>query len=342
MREEIYKIKDLIKQNCYKKALSELQLLCDKYPTDKDLKFELAKLYFIIKDFNQAKIYFNELLYTNKKNYVLLELGKIEQSLGNSDQAKIYFNELLYTNKRNYALLELGKLEKDNDNFSMANIYLKELLLTSNRDYALLELGKLEKDNDNFPQAKIYLEELLYTPSKNLALTELLDLNIRIKKYDECFKLLHEISKNKALNVIEMQNYSIYLKYKLNKLKHYNYVNTYFCNQLTNYNEAKAIEHIKKHLDENEIKPIHSIFYNDINIEQLYYEVIDKIKTLKPKSYGYKDRYIIDLGYSIGQSFDIETSKVCIITFCDTNNIITMYPVLSNYTNKKLDKIYKK
>lgn len=51
----------------------------------------------------------------------------------------------------------------------------------------------------------------------------------------------------------------------------------------------------------------------------------------KKKQVEEVDKYIFNLESNIGKCYDKETNLIEVVTICNTSNIITMYPILSQY-----------
>ena len=109
----------------------------------------------------------------------------------------------------------------------------------------------------------------------------------------------------------------------------------YFYSQMIDYNEEKAIEHIKLHLDENDEKQNHSIYTEDVNIEKLYEKAKIKITNINPSRVAILDKYIVECDNIIGKTNGEEVDCLQVITLPNTNNIITMYPTYNLKTRVK-------
>ena len=297
---------------------------------------ELGRLEARVGNYEEAKSYFTNLIYLNgrDKAYAMLELGKLEASVGNYEEAKTCFTDLINFGGRDkaYAMLELGKLEASVGNYEEAKICFTDLINLGGRDkaYAMLELGKLEASVGNYEEAKSCFNELLETSDWIYGVENLLYLSIKEENYEEASQLLNTIYNANLIEDNQLSNIIYYLKYKLNlltendKKKNRNY----FCSQLLDYSREEAINHIKAHFDENEFKNIHSIFLETIDIEDIFPSIERHISEASPEQLGFIDKYKIDCGDVVGISNSIETSCVEVITFPNTKDIVTMYPVI--------------
>lgn len=305
------KAKELIKNRKYLEAYSKLKRLIKKEPNNVILKLEYAK--------------------------ILVELDKL-------DRARRIFEGLLETPIKKFAMFELGKLEVIEGNYKSARYYFETRLNYSSDKYSMLELAKLELLEGNYQRAKYIfkvLMNLMDFEDRYIIVRELLNLNIKLENYDKCLIYLNELSNlySDYITVQEISDYELYIKYKLNKLENVKNISGYFNNQLVNYNENQAISHIKKHLTEDKVKAIHGMFCADINVESLFYKMKDKINDYEPINFGIYDKYTFEMENIIGNVMEIDTKYLCIITVCNTKDIISMYPILSKnkMNNKKTD-----
>jgi len=289
---------------------------------------ELGRLELKEGNSNKARYYFEYLLNTKNKLYAMLELGRLELKEENNDKARYYFEHLLNTKNNEYAMLELGKLELKEGNNDKARYYFEHLLNTKNNEYAMLELGKLEAKERNNDKARYYFKHLLNKKNKEYAKDELLFLNISEGKYKEAYELLNSIPN--YTDKIVYANAKDFLEYNLgiSDRASNNRVN-YFNSQLYNYDENKTLYHISKHLDENDKKKVHTVFYSDIDLRELLLMVKDKIKNAIPNRSTTVDKYIVRYDDYIATIDSDETQYLEVVTFPNTKNIITMYPILA-------------
>lgn len=315
---EFLKAKELANEEKYKDAIVILKRLCKFEPNNLILKFELARL--LIK-------------YKEKK-----------------DEGKVLLEELLDTTNKVYAMFELAKLEIEEENYEKAKEMLEKIIDTENNCLAILELTKLEIKGENLEEANYYFEKLLeiifepnvdykmYLDDAKMTLIKLIFLEIKNKKYKEAYDHFLIFDDYPKLNNIEAIKINFYLKYKLNQLTDEEKKNdSYFCNQLLNYNEEKAIEHIKLHLDENNFKKNHTCYNKELNINILYNDTKYRIYNMSPIKSTLVDRYIIECEYVVGSINNIETNVVEVVTFSNTKNILTIYPIIRE-TEKDITK----
>ena len=327
--------KQLIKERNYLSSIKVLRDIIRLEPYDCVVKFELAKL--LIKNNKtktEGKNLLLDLLDSRNKTYAMLELGKLEASEGNDKEARKYFLELLNTPSKTYAMLELGRLEASERNNKEARKYLLELLNTPNKTYAMLELGKLEASEGNNKEARKYFLQL-YNEKDEYAMLQLLFLDIKENDLLNAQQLLDQISL-KCFSSFQYRNIKIYLNYKLGLIKDSDIeFKNYFVQQLFNYNIGLTLEHIKNHLDENDNKRLHTIFNNNVNLRDLFYEVQEKICEVNPIEYCFVEKYIVCCNEDISTINGEKTRYVRVITLPNSKNIITMYPI--NVINKQLN-----
>ena len=242
---------------------------------------------------------------------------------------------MLNTHSKTYAILELGKLEVLEGNYNKARLYFEQLLNTKDKNFAMVELGKLEVLEGNYNKARLYFEQLLNEQNKNYAKTELIFLDIKEEKYLSAYNRFKELLPNHFYKN-QYDFLKLYLQYKLNIIdKNQLKVNNYCINQLLDYNENYAIEHIRKHLDENNNKITHTIFNENVDIKELFYYAKNQIKNIQPVEITTVHKYILECQKEI--SNDNNTKYLKIITIPNSDHILTMYPII--YYKKEKNKI---
>ena len=127
-----------------------------------------------------------------------------------------------------------------------------------------------------------------------------------------------------------------FLKYKLGIENDIETENIYFAKQLYSYSREEAINHISEHLDENEEKIMHSVYLEDINIEELYEYASRQIQDLEPGEGYVNDRYVVRCNRIVGMTIDKQpTDTIKIVVIPNTKDIITIYPIPA--LNNKLE-----
>lgn len=293
----------------YENDVIELRNLLLQNPKDINIKFKLAKtLLKKSETIQEAKELLQDLLDTNRRRSVMFELGKLEAKFGNKKAAKYYLTNLLSTKNRLDALIVLGDMEKKNKNLEEAIKY-----------YSLIINEKDFSDNQ---------KKEFYNLS---ALLQLVFIEIHRKDYEKAYltfdKLLQcdEISSISSKDLFQI---GFYLKYKLEKLSNKDInKNSYFIKQLLFYNEDETINHIKLHLDENSQKRKHTQFLPDLDLKLIYEQIKNTILDVNPYNFSLCDKYIINLDFIIGKVNNEDTSTIKVITFSNTKQIITMYPI---------------
>ena len=220
--------------------------------------------------------------------------------------------------------------------------YLQKLLnYNDNRTLALvnMELGKHELNEKKSEKAKEYFEKVLSNTrikDKYFACLELIFLEIREENYEKAYELYEKLKTMEYYELFKGTLFQLekYLEYKTNRMKNPNSISSlYFFSQMMDYNEDKAIEHIKLHLDENDKKDKHTTYYNDVDVEELYHEARIRIKYINPISMEILDKYILEFNAPIGKINNLETRTARVLTFPNSDEIVTMYPVI--HSNKK-------
>lgn len=220
-----------------------------------------------------------------------------------------------------------------------AEKYFQKIIKDDGRlaDISRIELSRILLRKREYTKARENLEcAVKYKKIKLYASSELLYLAIREEKYEEAYMLYKEIMNQDRdyFKPPRKAQIETYLSYKLGKNKNID-SNYYFGNQLLNYNEDKAIEHIKAHLDEDDGKIIHSTYLDDVNVEELYEESKIRITSMNLSAVGAVDKYRLSFDKTIGILRQEEVDAVSVITFPNTYDILSIYPVYNPKTRVK-------
>lgn len=324
------------------------ELVDDEF--DSFAKFELGRLEKELGNYEESRRILTELVIYENNIYAIIELALLEKNHGNFEEARRSLTELVNNENNTYAMLELSILEREQGNFDESRRYLTKLNIDKKNENAMLELGRLESKIGNFEISRTILTKLVKNNNNVHAILELIYLDIKNMNFESAFQNLEKIlaHKNKAkIFIPELNKINIFLKYKLGIIKDDkdNFKFSYFYEQLFDYNEEKAIEHIKLHLYENDKKKLQFIFDQNINIEELYENIKPKINDINPYNSTLVDKYILSFDHNIGTCNNKETNCIEVVTFSNTKDIITMYPIFNelglNFKNKKAKKLIK-
>ena len=341
-----------------KQALGQFRALLYSNDVPNLAKCELAKHYFNEEDYTHAETYFKELLrsalrseasfflgriqakYGNvnrardyfmcMKNYmdyphIVFELARLEKSVGNFERAEELFEKLLFTDYYAGSLLEIGNIKLATKNLNEAEEIYKSLEDTDKEDTALLRLGIIEYQRNNIVKATNYFAAALDSPSMIDAIKNIINLEIK----NGCYKSA-QILLEKYKTQIDNYFYTIFNTIINKKLgvQQSLYNTPYHIQQIINYSKFKALKHIELHLNENNEKLIHTCFYDNIDIHELYDNVSEAISNEKYIGFSPMDKYIIDVGFPISTIDGEETSRLIAITTSNTHDIISMYPII--------------
>lgn len=280
--------------------------------------FEIGKIEKEQGNIELARQYFEQLVKEYKDVYAMMELGILEKEQGNIKKARQYFEMIRkLDNNNSFAIFELGKLEREIGNLKIARKYLESLLNEKNKDYAKLELGMLEKEDGNIEKARKYFESLLNTQNKDYAFKLLILLEFLEKNYILALKYINEALKQ---NIEINYDLIIFLGRELNVYFDVNYETmkyNYSMNQLLDYDEYCAIEHIvERHIknDFNKKVDVYKLFNDAKN----YLSDENKINKL-----NFNDLYLLRMD-NIGAHNE---NYLFVVTLPHSKDIITMYPV---------------
>ena len=295
--------------------------------------------YFI--DFKQSELLFkqNRLEEAEKK---LIELharcphdksiaGLLADILIKTDRIFNVDEELLYSLIRNDTIARLHfarrliLLGDKKEAERQINVVLK----SKDKDLAILELVALKNSQKDYETAKKYLEKIedREALNNNIYLQKLY-IAIREKNFDEALTYCKEINPSKEISSSKLDDIEYFLKMKIGIIKKKKdfYEKGYFLNQLENYNEGWALEHIKLHLDVNENKKKHNVFDENIEVNDLYRKTKAHIHNINPNIVKLVDKYIIRHDMPIGNCSLRNTYGLMVITSPNSKNILTMYP----------------
>lgn len=315
---------------------------------------ELGRMEISNRNYNKARSYFNKLIKRENEHLAYIGLAKLETKVGNHSKAI----EILQTvdkvidkdSKYHYiVLLELAKASRRNSDLDKAKEYLKIIEEKDNHveyEWIMLEYSNIEEANNNFVSAITILNKLLNTRIHEIALAQLVTIYINHGCYDLAYRYNNELLKVKnPRSHFNPKQIDIFLKYKLGLEIDIEKEDTYYIKQLYSYSREEAIRHISQHLDEDEKKILHSVYSEDINIEELYEYTSAQIQNLEPIEGSINDKYIIKCDKIVGITIDKQpTDTIKVIVIPNTKDIITMYPIPTinnkleienNYTSSK-------
>ena len=233
--------------------------------------------------------------------------------------AKVMFEEYLERYPKDYCahifyastLITLG-------NFEDASKILNNVETLANNDINL---------TDSSERKKLFERDLLFTKLRLLSYQE---------KYDEIELIYNEYYQN--IIDADIRGLSFYCKQKQNKLEDVDRnKQSYLFKQIIEYREEDFLEHIEKHLanynkDYDNYKT--SIFIPDFPIKETLEEIKKYIPSNKCTYPGFfEDNYLFK--YTECGKFSYKSTNYFeIICLHNTNNIITIYPVITTKPNR--------
>ncbi len=324
---------------------------------DEKVKFAYAKMLIGNWDLDEGEKLLKELISTVRKHAVYYELAKLEILKQNFESAKKYLDTIIYSSKKTnkykfYAYLLYAKIEQGESNTQSARNYYKKVMLNNKylvlQQLALIGMGKLEYSLGNTDLAYNYFNNAL-NQSSNIKIKEYiyeLKINMKIQERDYISALkLIKVGINENVDI--SHKLLIFISKKLNIfIKKYDYNNcsysySYTIDQIINYDEIDAIEHIiDRHI--NSKYNGKSIFNNNIDIYKLFKNIKENLNEENRKAeLDFQDIYIIkyeNVGIN-GENY------LKVITLPDSKEIITMYPIRTKnniYLKEDVkEKIYK-
>ena len=241
--------------------------------------------------------------------------GKLSKEINDIYQNNVVLSEKMY---RDY--IELYKSD-----YSMKVQYAKNLIALGKFEKAETLLNMVEREylsDDNYMNSKkdmnIFLESLLMAKIK---------LYIYTKRYEEAYELIKQ--NPEAMRHLIRSNLTVkfYLEKKLGLEYSDDILEHYQCSQIIDYDYDKFLEHVMR--SHGEKTHSEGVSYFDSTFP--YEEVMEELKMIIPNN---KRIYngLIDNHYYIkynqcGYDNDCVTDYFSLVTFDDSKEFITMYPI---------------
>lgn len=241
------------------------------------------------------------------------EANKFLEALNNYDKKQIYGNteaEILYLNGKKEEAYNKFKILSKND--------IDSLILLAN--YSV----NMNKTNETIDVIKEYISDKQITNYKLVAITErLIDFLIYEKRYEEAYSYLEKYGSN--YNKLRKEQYYLYLTKKLNIPYEPSNANSYFINQLKNYDYKSVIEHINKHKYQNKEKAVHTVFNDDIEVNELLNMLKPHLTRENLYEVGIINKYEINC-----EKLDINENKIIVGLLDDKIIFCFPYKLLSD------------
>lgn len=199
---EIMDVNKLVQKGKFDLAFKKIQKIYDENPDNNEIKLEYGKLLLkkSIKNIEEVRSIFNSLVNTECHDDALFELSCLELNFGQSAYAEEYIKMLMQTEKRDYALLELGRLYAYRDkNIEARDVFDKATMFSKDSHLRILagvEIGRTYISEKDYITAKWFLENLLEQVTKNddkLIILELGKLEALLGNYDEAREYLNSL-----------------------------------------------------------------------------------------------------------------------------------------------------
>lgn len=305
---------------------------------NQNYNYACGHLYLKLKNYDKAKQYLNlavkdkSRIYYYKSYYDLATIGFKEDRIDYT----IHICEFLIkdcaspyiVNKANN-LLGSAYLKRNNPE-KAKEYYSKCYNEFLSRD---IGLARILIHESKFEEANKFIDDSLNNTNLNkneYAIIEMkyykLLTEIRLKHYlkannlfDEIIKYNDKFPNNRQRELLRLK---FYIDYNLKKKIDLNSL-SYSESQIFNYNEKKALEHIKLH-HRDDYK--YSYFNDEINLDDLFNEIKNKLDSSEKICDGLFDGYFITYPNSGYDTSKNRLNLIKVITLPDTKKIITMYP----------------
>lgn len=271
--------------------------------------------------------------YNKNKKKAILNLIMLDLKEGNYSKARSMINEnqKFFSNEFRFHKLR-SFLEYDEYNFKKATSLASQNFDETNYNEITRLLAEIFMQGDDLSKSyNLYYSLLAQDDYLNDALLGLVTLKIIEKDYPSALEILNEIDYNK-LHYSQKKDYmdlKIYLSYFLGILKkedtfiqkrHYKF------SRLFNNNPIELLDHLEKHLHP---RPDYDdgFFNENIVLPELITEIEDILPSIRPIHFLSGDKYRIKLNHKIGYIAGTEVEDICVVTFINTDIILTMYPI---------------
>lgn len=234
--------------------------------------------------------------------------------------------------RKGYITFQTAKvgLLLDSGKISLAKKMIYELLKDYPYDTIVnIQLSTILIFEKEYEKAKIVLEGL----PEEYVFNKLASLYIKLGEEDKLFELYNKYYKVGAVDELKYSSISYNrLKIYLRKKYDFNYqldiTSIVYSNfQIFNYDDDRAIDHIKKYHSFNSDGD-KGKFFDYIDIDSLFYDIKEYIDNNRDKSNLKKnvtDNYLFHLP-NCGFQNDIVCNHVEVVSLINSSDIITMYP----------------
>lgn len=211
-----------------------------------------------------------------------------------------------------------GLLENIENNFEASkSYYAPKIQNIKYRNDNLIGMAKLYIQLGDYQDARAIFEFLLSEESYVIQVSiDLVCLNILEQNYEQAFTILNGIDKQKLSEKL-LQHYKSLNRYLL-----------YLLGKRRNPSGSKEglLQHLKIHKDQRN-KATKGCFFEDIDLQKLVNEARERIEGLNPNHFEVSDMYRFHMDQPIGFKGEETTNDLCVVTYLESKDIITMYPV---------------
>lgn len=210
-RDDLKYIDELYKNRNYKVAVMELEDFLKKYPSSrrvKDIQLRLAKTYFLRKDYENSKKYFDIVLINHKLRKAELEEVNLYQvkntaNLKSFEESKKYLQNIPRGSEYDEGVFNLGLAYYNDGQYNDAQREFNKLLSSEGENYsqAILYLALSSYNNSQYVKSIVYLDEYYNgdTTDKNFPLMNYI--------YGSCYYKMDDLTKAETYFKEVVDNY---------------------------------------------------------------------------------------------------------------------------------------
>lgn len=240
------------------------------------------------------------------------------------EQDKIYFHDIYFEKILKMAVsFEFDKAFYEFEKY-LKN-YPKDMYAYSCYIQTLIHANRIEKARELLEYTESMLNKHVSYLTMNMFTLVKLEFLCSTYQYEKAYNLYLE-NRDRLITNFNLYKNELFMKKKLELLtKDDFHPESYIANQIFAYSKERAIEHIKKHQQEESKER----FAYDFNIESVYYYLRNILplenKWLRNGMYNF---YLIKYP-NVGYSNDKRVDFLEVVTLIDSNDIITMYPEIA-------------
>ena len=289
-----------------KKQLEEINT--DKKELKNNIKYYLALANFDLENYYETIEYLQELLSNETK------IGYYNFIVNTYSRLKDFDNAFKY--------VEEMKNKQDCFNDEIELLYGNIYFMKQEYEKALEYYNNVITKNKTSYRDAIYKKICVYIKNNNYE--KVLELIEELKKYDvnKKYRYLYD---NNSVELLCNKRLGKDISSE---------GNTYTERQIIKYSKEKTLKHMAFHKEMNKNKTLHSVFNDNVDLEELYNYALLNINEDNFYYNNFMDIYLLDYP-NVGIVNDKQVNYIEVITFPNTKQIITIFPYNKSIKEKR-------